>query len=179
MTLSYIRTRKPARRNTQAHACSSLVCIGGLRGPCPAAPARVACAMRQKLSSRLWTIARFGCAHVWLLPSYGHPQSGLELLGIVTVGLPDCSKERSRSWDLDEGLDHIRWAMNRQCNSERCLALEMETLSPADGYPARDTGGLKSQFMRSANIPVRDGIANRPQVCCRPDAAVSAGRPEA
>jgi hypothetical protein len=65
--------------------------------------------------------------------------------------------------------------IKRRCNGERYLALEMETLSPMDGYQsshvpwqqsvsARDTGGLKSRFMGSAELPIRDGIANRPQV---------------
>jgi hypothetical protein len=51
----------------------------------------------------------------------------------------------------------------------------MENLSLTDGYPvqpvpwrqsvnARDAGGLKSQFMRSAKLPVRGGIANSAQV---------------
>ncbi len=65
------------------------------------------------------------------------------------------------------------------CNGELYLALEMENLSLTEGYPvqpvpwrqsvnARDAGRLKSQFMRSAKLPVRDGAAGSPQVCCRP-----------
>ena len=53
------------------------------------------------------------------------------------------------------------------CNAELYLALEMENLSLTDGYPvqpvpwrqsvnARDASRWKSQFMRSAKLPVRD-----------------------
>jgi hypothetical protein len=70
-------------------------------------------------------------------------------------------------------------AIKYHCSSERYLALEIETLSLMDGYPVqpvpwrqgvnvRDSGGLKSQFMRSAKRPVRDGTVNSPQVSSRP-----------
>ena len=66
-----------------------------------------------------------------------------------------------------------------QCNGELYLALEMENLSLTDGYQvqpvpwrqsvnARDAGRLKSQFMRSAKPPIRDGAAGSPQACNRP-----------
>ena len=69
-----------------------------------------------------------------------------------------------------------------QCNGELYLALAMENLSLTDGYQvqpvpwrqsvnARDAGRLKSQFMRSAKLPIRDGAAGSPQVCNRPNAA--------
>jgi hypothetical protein len=64
--------------------------------------------------------------------------------------------------------------IKRRCNRERYLALEMETLSPMvtrsspvpwrQSVSARDTGGLKSRFMGSAELPIRDEIASRPQV---------------
>ena len=58
----------------------------------------------------------------------------------------------------------------------------MENLSLTDGYQvqpvpwrqsvnARDAGRLKSQFMRSAKLPIRDGAAGSPQACNRPAAA--------
>jgi hypothetical protein len=61
------------------------------------------------------------------------------------------------------------------CNSERYLAFEMEDQSLMDGFlvqpvpwrqsvSAGDAGGLKSRFMRSATLQVRDGIANSAQV---------------
>ena len=61
-----------------------------------------------------------------------------------------------------------------QCNGELYLALAMENLSLTDGYQvqpvpwrqsvnARDAGRLKSQFMRSAKLPIRDGAAGSPQ----------------
>ena len=64
-------------------------------------------------------------------------------------------------------------AIECHCISERYLALEIENLSPMEGYPvqpvpwrrdvnARDPGGLKSQFMRSAKRPIRDGVASSP-----------------
>jgi hypothetical protein len=64
-------------------------------------------------------------------------------------------------------------AIECHCNSERYLALEMENPSPMEGYQvqpvpwrrnenARDSGGLKSQFMRSAIRPVRDGAGSSP-----------------
>jgi hypothetical protein len=75
---------------------------------------------------------------------------------------------------LEAGL-----AIKYHCSSERYLALEIENLSLMDGCPvqpvpwrqgvnARDSGGLKSQFMRSAKHPVRDGLAGNPQVGSRP-----------
>ena len=59
-------------------------------------------------------------------------------------------------------------AIECHCNSEMYLALEMENPSPVAGYSvqpvpwrrdvnARDSRGLKSQFMSSAKCPVRDG----------------------
>ncbi len=71
------------------------------------------------------------------------------------------------------------------CNGELYLALEMENLSLTEGYPvqpvpwrqsanAREAGRLKSQFMRSAKLPVRDGAAGSPQDCSRPSARMTA-----
>ena len=76
-------------------------------------------------------------------------------------------------------------AIECQCISERYLALEIESPSPMEGYPvqpvpwwrdvnARDPGGLKSQFLRSAKRPVRDGAASGP-VSRRPQPAQRAG----
>ena len=70
-----------------------------------------------------------------------------------------------------------------QCNGELYLALEMENLSLTDGYQvqpvpwrqsvnARDAGRLKSQFMRSAKPPIRDGAVGSLQACNRPSAAL-------
>jgi hypothetical protein len=62
-------------------------------------------------------------------------------------------------------------AIECHCDSERYLALEMETPSPVAGYPAepwrrdanaRDSGGLKSQFMSSAKRWIRDGAGGGP-----------------
>ena len=64
-------------------------------------------------------------------------------------------------------------AIECHCISERYLALEMENPSLMEGYPVqsvprwrdvneRDPGGLKSQFMRSAKRPIRDGAASSP-----------------
>jgi len=63
-------------------------------------------------------------------------------------------------------------AIECHCNSEMYLALEMVNPSPVAGHPvqsvwrrdvnARGSGGLKSQFMRSAKRPVRDGAASDP-----------------
>ncbi|MGO9484551.1 MAG: hypothetical protein ACLPX9_08200 [Rhodomicrobium sp.] len=55
------------------------------------------------------------------------------------------------------------------CNGELYWALEMENLSLTDGYPvqpvpwrqslnARDAGCLKSQFMSSAKLPVKETV---------------------
>jgi hypothetical protein len=57
--------------------------------------------------------------------------------------------------------------------SERYLALRIENLSLTEGCPvppvpwrqsigARDSGGTKSPFKRSAKLPVRDGIVGSP-----------------
>ncbi len=62
-------------------------------------------------------------------------------------------------------------AIECHCNSEKYLASEMENPSPMAGYPvepwrrdvhARDSGGLKSQFQRSAIRPMRDGAGSGP-----------------
>ena len=56
-------------------------------------------------------------------------------------------------------------AIECHCISERYWALETENPSPMEGSPveswrrdvnARDSGGLKTQFMSSAKRPVRD-----------------------
>ena len=73
-----------------------------------------------------------------------------------------------------------------QCNGELYLASEMENLSLTDGCPvqpvpwrqsvnARDAGRLKSQFMRSAKLPVRDGAAGSPQGGSRDGFQMAAG----
>jgi hypothetical protein len=64
-------------------------------------------------------------------------------------------------------------AIECHCISEKYLALEMENLPPMVGYPAqpfpcrrdvnaRDSGGLKSQFKRSAKRLVRDCAGGSP-----------------
>ena len=64
-------------------------------------------------------------------------------------------------------------AIECHCISERYLVSAIETLSPMEGCPvqpvpwlrdenARDPGGLKNQFMRSAKRPVRDHAASSP-----------------
>ena len=65
------------------------------------------------------------------------------------------------------------WPLKCRCNGALYLALEIDNLSLTDGYPvqpapwrqsvnARDVGRLKSQFMRSAKLPARDGAADSP-----------------
>jgi hypothetical protein len=57
--------------------------------------------------------------------------------------------------------------------SERYLALQIENLSLTEGCPvqpvpwrqsinARDSSGMKSQFKKSAKLPIRHGIADSP-----------------
>ncbi len=67
-------------------------------------------------------------------------------------------------------------------NGALYLALEMENLSLTDGYPvqpvpwrqsvsARDAGRLKSQFMRSAKLPVKETVPPAARKTARPYAA--------
>jgi len=146
--------------------------MGGLREPCPTAPARRACASHRHRPARLWIISCSGCVPVWLLPSCGRRQSSFDLQSIVAASVVESSMKYLVVSEADRPI-------KCQCNGELYLALEMENLSLTDGYQvqpvpwrqsvnARDAGRLKSQFMRSAKLPVRDGAAGSPQACNRP-----------
>jgi hypothetical protein len=133
------------------------------------------CAVRlcglSTLSVKWWKDARAGCAPVRSLPSYGHPQSVIELESIGTIRVPVnrsvVENYMKYIWMSEAGL-----AIECQCISERYLLSAIESRSPMEDpvqpvprlrdVNARDPGGLKSQFMRSAKRRVRDGAASSP-----------------
>ena len=164
MTLSYIPTRKIPARASLFPYCSH----GELARTLPCCACAACLCTAPALPLKLWIILRSGCVPVRWLPPYGQPQSSFELQSIVTA----CPRDRLKSVGMVESLmkyliiPEAGGPIKRHCNGELYWALEMENLSPTDGYAvqpvpwrqsinARDAGRLKSQFVRSAKLPKR------------------------
>jgi hypothetical protein len=119
-------------------------------------------------------VSRSGCILTELLSSCGRPRRSFELLRITaclskflnSVSVVENYMERSI-------ISEAVLAIKGHSESERYSASRIENLSLTEGYPlppvpwrqsidARDSGGTKSPFKRSAKLPVRDGIARSP-----------------